>query len=114
MQACKLPPGHAPDHPVDHPPYESYEEPTGPIEIVTSEPNRSEYELVGDVEGESKAFDLAAATREAREDLRRKGAAMGGVLAVLDTNTAGPAKDFTGRHIVVLNGRVFRKKRPRH
>jgi len=81
------------------------------VEIVTTEPDRSQYDLVGEVQGEAKASDVGEATQNARNDLKNKAAALGGAMVVLDTNTAANAMDWTGRNKVVLSGRAFRPKR---
>jgi hypothetical protein len=79
------------------------------VEIITGEPDRSQFEFIGDVEGSAKGA-LAEATQNARNDLRNHAAVLGATVVKLDTNTAANAMDWTGRNQVVLNGRAFRPK----
>jgi hypothetical protein len=80
------------------------------IELVTREPDRDQFEFLGDVEGTAKG-DLSEATQNARNDIRNRAARLGATLVTIDTNTNGNAMDWTGRNQVVLNGRAFRSKR---
>jgi hypothetical protein len=76
---------------------------------MTSEPDRGQFEYVGDVTGSAKGA-MEEATQSARNDLRNHAARLGATVVKLDTNTAGNALDWTGRNQVVLSGRAFRPK----
>jgi len=80
------------------------------IEVTKAEVDREQYEFLGDVQGSSKGFNLAAAQAGARNDLKNNAANMGADLVVLDTNTAGNAMDWSGRNQVVLAGRAFHRR----
>jgi hypothetical protein len=79
------------------------------IEIITSEPDRGQYEYAGDVTGSAKG-SLEEATQNARNDLRNRAARLRATVVKLDTSTAANAMDWTGRNQVVLMGRAFRPK----
>lgn len=81
------------------------------VQIVTGNPNPDAFEFVGEVSGIGKAFDLAEAMEEARGELRSHAAELGATVVTIDTNTAGNARDWSGRSQVVLNGRAFRPKK---
>lgn len=78
------------------------------IELVKSEPDRTKYKFIGDIQGEALSGDVGVSTLNARNDIKNKAYALGADIVVLDSLAAENTMDYTGRSRVYLTGRAFK------
>jgi len=79
------------------------------VRLVSREPSKERWELIGKIEGTSPSDDTLRAGALAEKDLRRKAALLGAALVKIDQVT--PPGD-TGRRgrVVVFTARAFRER----
>jgi hypothetical protein len=101
-----------PDHPKDHSAYRPPDETEIPVELVTTEPDRTMYELVTEVSGGGSASNMAGAIEQARDMLRSQARWYHATLVVIDTNNGDRIQQagWSLNYQVVLFGRAFRKR----
>ena len=81
--------------------------PGADVEIATEPPSPNAYQFVGEVTGVAAAKDIAAAEEAARNDLRNKAAAIGGVVVTIDSDV-GQAVLLLGKTRVKVVGRAYK------
>ncbi len=77
------------------------------VEFAMDAPSASSYRLLGPVVGEAAATDPDVAQQAARNDIRNKAAAMGGVLVTID-ETLGEPMFLQDKTKVKLVGRAYK------